>query len=131
MAGKNISVLTPMISLTASLANFGYLLAAFIVPGRSPIAGYLLGSLFIGVIYVLPVSAVALFYRSAKTKRQPSLRTLTPLAIIWAISLALILLSSSVGTLQTLVATLQILLMLTTMLLFPLIIAFRMAKLAA
>jgi hypothetical protein len=131
MAGKNISVLTPMISLTASLANFGYLLAAFIVPGRSPIAGYLLGSLFIGLIYVLPVSAVALFYRSAKTKRQPSLRTLTPLAIIWAISLALILLSSSVGTLQTLVATLQILLMLTTMLLFPLIIAFRMAKLAA
>jgi len=131
MAGKNIPVLTPMITLTASLANFGYLLGAFIVPGRSPIAGYLLGSLFIGLIYVLPVSAVALFYRSAKTRRQPNLRTLTPLAIIWAISLGLILLSSSVATLQSLVATLQILLMLTTMLLFPLIIAFRMAKLAA
>jgi len=131
MAAKNVPLLTPMISLTASLANLGYLLAAFIVPGGSPIAGYLLGSLFIGLIYVLPVSVVALFYRSAKTKRQPSLRTLTPLAIIWAISLALIVLSSSVATLQSLVATLQILLMLTTMLLFPLVIAFRMAKLAA
>jgi hypothetical protein len=131
MAGKNIPLLTPMISLTASLANFGYLLAAFILPGRSPIAGYLLGSLFIGLIYVLPLSAVALFYRSAKTKRQPNLRTLTPLGVIWAISLGLILLSSSVATLQSLAATLQILLMLTTMLLFPLIIAFRMAKLAA
>jgi len=131
MAGKNIPLITPMISFTATLASFGYLLADFIVPGGSPIAGYLLGSLFIGLIYVLPVSVVALFYRSTKTKRQPSLRTLTPLAIIWAISLALMLLSSSVATLQSLVATLQILLMLTTMLLFPLVIAFRMAKLAA
>jgi len=131
MVGKNIPLITPMISLTATLANFGYLLAAFILPGGSPIAGYLLGSLFIGLIYVLPVSAVALFYRSAKTKRQPNLRTLTPLAIVWTISLALIFLSSSVATLQGLVATLQILLMLTTMLLFPLVIAFRMAKLAA
>ena len=130
MARENIPALTPMISLTASLANLGYLLAAVIVPGGSPIAGYLLGSLFIGLIYVLPVSAVALFYRSAKTKRHPSLRTLTPLAIIWAISLALILLSANIATLQSLVATLQILLMLTTMLLFPLVIAFRMAKLA-
>ncbi len=106
-------------------------MSSFIVPGGSPIAGYLLGSLFIGLIYVLPVSAVALFYRSAKTKRQPNLRTLTPLAIVWAISLALIFLSSNVAALQSLVATLQILLMLTTMLLFPLVIAFRMAKLAA
>jgi hypothetical protein len=131
MAGKNIPLITPMISLTATLATFGYLLGAYIVPGGSPIAGYLLGSLFIGLIYILPVSVVALFYRSAKTKRQPSLRTLTPLAIVWAISLALMLLSSSVATLQSLVATLQILLMLTTMLLFPLVIAIRMAKLAA
>ncbi len=131
MFGKDIPLITPMISLTATLAYFGYLLAAFIVPGGSPIAGYLLGSLFIGLIYVLPVSAVALFYRSAKTKRQPNLRTLTPLAIVWAISLALIFLSSNVAALQSLVATLQILLMLTTMLLFPLVIAFRMAKLAA
>jgi len=131
MTRENIPIITPMISLTASLANLGYLLAAFIVPGGSPIAGYLLGSLFIGLIYVLPLSAVALFYRSTKTKRQPSLRTLTPLVIIWAISLALILLSSSVAILQSLVTTLQILLMLTTMLLFPLVIAFRMAKLAA
>ena len=128
---ENIPVIAPMISLTAGLANLGYVLAAFIVPGVSPIAGYLLGSLFIGLIYVLPLSAVVLFYRSAKTKRQPSLRTLTPLVVIWVISLALILLSSSVAILQSLVTTLQILLMLTTMFLFPLVIAFRMAKLAA
>jgi len=40
-------------------------------------------------------------------------------------------LSANIATLQSLVASLQILLMLTTMLLFPLVIAFRMAKLAA
>lgn len=56
MIGRSIPQLTPMISLTATLAKFGYLLAAFIVPGGSPIAGYLLGSLFIGLIYVLPVA---------------------------------------------------------------------------
>jgi hypothetical protein len=131
MVARNVPVIAPMISLTASLANLGHLLAAFIVPGGSPIVGYLLGSLFVGLIYVLPVSALALLYRSAKTKRQPSLRTLTPLVIVWAISLALILLSSNVGVLQSLAATLQILLMLTTMLLFPLVIAFRLAKLVA
>ncbi len=73
MLVKSISEIAPMISLTATLADFGYLLAAFIVPGGSPIAAYLLGSLFVGLIYVLPVSTVALFYRSAKTKRHPNL----------------------------------------------------------
>lgn len=131
LAGASIPLLTQMISFTASLANFGYLLAAVLVPGGPPIAGYVLSSLFIGLIYVLPISALVLLYRAARTKRHPSLRTLAPLAIIWVTSLALILLSSSIAALQNLVATLQILLMATTMLLFPLAIAFRMAKLAA
>jgi len=131
LAGKDIPLLTPMIGLTASLARLGYLLATILVPGGPPIAGYLLGSLFIGMIYVLPVSALLLLYRVGKTKRKPSLRTLVPLAVVWAITLALILLSPNIGALQGLVATLQILLMIATMLLFPLAIAFRMAKLVA
>jgi len=131
LVGKDIPLLTSMIAFTASLAKLGYLLAGILVPGGPPIAGYLLGSLFIGLIYVLPVSALILLYRAGKTKRQPSLRTLTPLAIVWAIALALILLSPNIAVLQGLVATLQILLMIATMLLFPLAIAFRMAKLAA
>jgi amino acid transporter len=120
-----------MISFTASIAKFGYSLAEILMPGGPALAGYLLGSLFIGLVYILPVTALALLYRSGRTKRQPNLRTLTPLAIIWVIALALILLSSNIAALQTFVATLQILLMITTMLLFPLVIAFRMAKLAA
>jgi len=120
-----------MISFTASLAKLGYLLAGILAPGGPPIAGYLLGSLFIGLIYVLPVSALVLLYRAGKTKRKPSLRTLTPLAIVWAIAFALILLSPNIAGLQGFVATLQILLMIATMLLFPLAIALRMAKLAA
>jgi hypothetical protein len=130
LAGS-IPLLRPMISFTASLANFGYLLAAILVPGGPTIAGYVLGSLFIGLIYVLPVSALVLLYRAARTKRHPSLRTLAPLAVIWVTSIALILLSSNIAALQNLAPTLQILLMATTMLLFPLAIAFRMAKLAA
>jgi hypothetical protein len=114
-----------------SIANFGYSLAQILMPGGPAMAGYLLGSLFIGLIYILPVTALALLYRSGRTKRQPNLRTLTPLAVVWVTALVLILLSSNVGALQSLVATLQILLMITTMLLFPLVIAFRMAKLAS
>jgi uncharacterized membrane protein len=56
---------------------------------------------------------------------------LTPLVIVWAIALALILLSPNIAVLQGLAAALQIVLMIATMLLFPLAIAFRMAKLAA
>lgn len=126
----NIPLLSPMISLTVSLAKFGSLLATVLVPGGPPIAGYVLGSLFLGLLYVLPASALVLLYRAGRTKRHPSLRTLAPLAIIWAISLALIILSSSISGLQNLVATLQIVLMATTMLLFPLAIAIHMAKLA-
>ncbi len=131
LLGRDIPTLKPMITFTASLAKLGYLLVGILVPGGPPIAGYLLGSLFIGLIYVLPVSALVLLYRAGKTKRKPSLRNLTPLAVIWAIALALILLSSTITGLQGLVTTLQILLMIATMLLFPLAIAFRMAKLAA
>jgi len=130
-ARENIPLLSPMISFTAGLASFGSLLAAILVPGGPPIAGYVLGSLFIGFVYVLPVSAPILLYRTAKTKRKPSLRTLTPFAIVWAISLTLIIMSSNLAALQGLLAALQILLMITTMLLFPLVIAIRMAKLAA
>jgi hypothetical protein len=129
LAARNIPSLSPLISVTATLANLGYLLAAFIVPGGPPIMGYLLGSLFIGLIYVFPMSALVLLYRSARTRRQPNLRTLTPLAIIWGVSLTLILLNPEVLKLQSLFAALQLLLVLSTMLLFPLLIAFRMARL--
>jgi hypothetical protein len=129
MVGRNIPVISPMISFATSLANIGYLLAAFIVPGGPPITGYLLGSLFIGLIYVFPVSALLVLYRSSRTKRQPNLRTLTPLAIVWAASTALVLLSPDLGGIQSFLAVLQVLLMLTTMLLFPLLIAFRVARL--
>jgi heme/copper-type cytochrome/quinol oxidase subunit 2 len=120
-----------MMSFTASLAKLGYLLAAILLPGGPPIAGYLLASLFIGLIYVLPISALILLYRAGKTRQGPNLQTLIPLAIVWAITLALILLSPNIAGLQGLLGTLQILLMIATMLLFPLAIAFRMAKLAA
>jgi len=128
---SHIPLLTPMIGFTASLAKLGYLLAGILVPGGPPIAGYLLGSLFVGLIYVLPISALMLLYRAGKTKRKPSLRTLAPLAVVWAVALALVLLSPNLGALQSLISLLQILLMIATMLLFPLAIAFRMAKLAA
>jgi hypothetical protein len=131
LVGKNIPALTPMISFTASIAHFGYALAQILMPGGPAIAGYLLGSLFVGLIYILPVAAFGVLYRSGRTRRQPSLRALTPLAVIWIIALTLIVLSSNIGVLQSIVAALQVLLIITTMLLFPLVIAFRIAKLAA
>jgi len=128
LTAKNNPPLSQLLSVTATLANLGYLLAAFIVPGGPSVAGYLLGSLFIGLVYVFPVSAVVLFYRSTRTRRQPKLRTLTPLAIVWGASLGLML-SPGLVKIQSVSAALQLLLVLSTMLLFPLLIAFRMARL--
>jgi len=130
LLGRRIPLVAPMISFTAGLASFGYSLARILMPGGPAITGYLLGSLFIGLIYVLPVSALISLYKASKTKRQLNLRALAPLAIIWVVALALILLSPSIAVLQNVVAMLQILLMIATMLLIPLAIAFRMSKLA-
>ena len=125
---KDVPYVSVIIGLTTTLVNLGTLLAA---PYGPPIAGFFIGSIFIGFIYVFPVSAVALFYRSAKTKRRPRSLKLVPLGMVWGSSLAVVVLGTTVGALQQFVALSEMLLVLTNALLFPLLAAYQVAKLAA
>jgi hypothetical protein len=125
---KGVPYISALIGLTTTLVNLGTLLAA---PYGPPIAGFFIGSMFVGFIYVFPVSALALLYRSAKTKRRPRNLKLLPLGIVWGISLTIVILSTNVIALRPLVALSEMLLVLTNALLFPLLAAYQVARLVA
>ena len=125
---KGVPYLSGLIGLTTTLVNLGTLLAA---PHGPPIAGFFIGSMFVGFIYVFPVSALALLYRSMKTKRHPRSLKLVPLGIVWGSSLTVVILSASVNALHPFVALSEMLLVLTNTLLFPLLAAYQVARLAA
>jgi hypothetical protein len=125
---KGVPYVSAIIGLTTTLVNLGTLLAA---PYGPPIAGFFIGSIFIGFIYVFPVSTLALFYRSAKTKRQPRRLKLVPLGMVWVVSLTIVVLGTAVSAVQQFVALSEMLLVLTNALLFPLLAAYQVARLAA
>jgi hypothetical protein len=77
------------------------------------------------------MTALVLLYRSTKTKRQPRSLKLLPLAITWAASLAIVIIGSSVNALQPFIWVSEMVLVLSNALLFPLLAAYRVAKLAA
>jgi hypothetical protein len=125
---NRVPYLSSLIGLTMMLVNLGTLLAA---PYGPPITGFFIGSIFVGFLYVFPVTALVLLYRSAKTKRQPRSLKLLPLAITWAASLAIVIIGSSVNALQSFIWVSEMLLVLSNALLFPLLAAYRVARLAA
>ncbi len=130
-AAKEIPYLSALISLTASLMTLGYILTAFAIPGGSPLIGYLIGSVFVGFIFVFPISAAAVLVKAAKTKRRPSLLWLTPLLTVWLSSLALVVLGPAIATLQPLVLASQLLLVLSNTFAVPILTSFRLARLVA
>lgn len=130
-AAKEVPYLSALIGLAASLMMLGYVLTSFVVPGGSPIVGYFIGSIFVGFVYVFPVSAAVVLFKSASTRRRPSLVWLTPLLTIWMSSLLLVALGPVIAALPLLVLASQILLVLSTMFLVPLFAAFRLAKVVA
>jgi hypothetical protein len=125
---KGVPYISALIGLTTTLVNLGTLLAA---PYGPPIAGFFIGSIFVGFIYVFPVSALALFYRSARTKRTPSSLKLLPLALVWGASLTIVVLGTKLATLHPFIALSEMLLVFTNALLFPLLAAYQIARLAA
>jgi hypothetical protein len=128
-AVKGVPYLSSLITVAASMVTLGYVLTSFLVPGGSPMFGYFIGSIFVGFIYVFPLSAAVILIRASKTRRRPSLLWLTPLLTIWLSSLALVIVSPSLVTPQPLVVASQILLVLSNVFVIPLLTAFRLAKL--
>ena len=125
---RGVPYVSALIGLTTTLVNLGTLLAA---PYGPPIAGFFIGSMFVGFIYVFPVSALALFYRSAKTKHRPRSLKLLPLALVWGSSLSIVVLGTNLSALHPFIALSEMLLVLTNALLFPLLAAYQIARLAA
>ena len=123
-----VPYVSALVGLTTTLVNLGTLLAA---PYGPPIAGFFIGSMFVGFIYVFPVSALALLYRSVKTKRRPDRLKLLPLALVWGSSLSVVVLGTTLTVLHPFIALSEMLLVLTNALLFPLLAAYQIARLAA
>ena len=130
-AAKSVPYLSVFVKFTAALMMLGYVLASFLIPAGPPIVGYLIGSIFVGFIFVFPVSAAVVLVKATRTKRRPSLLWLTPLLVVWLSSLALVLLSPAFVPAQPLLVASQILLVLSNVFAIPMLTAFRLAKLVA
>jgi hypothetical protein len=127
-SAKKIPYASALVGLAASLMTLGYLLAVFLVPGGSPIVGYLIGGVLVGFVYVFPVSAILVLFKSARSKRGPSLLWLTPILTVWLSSMALVFLGSTLATPPILFMAEEGLLVLSNVFAIPILAAFRLAK---
>jgi hypothetical protein len=125
---KGVPYLSGLITFAASMVTLGYVLTSFFVPGGSPMLGYFIGSIFVGFIYVFPLSAAVVLIGASKTRRKPSLLWLTPLLTIWLASLALVVFSPALLTPAPLFVASQLLLVISNVFVIPLLAAFRLAR---
>lgn len=125
---KSIPYVSTLAGLAGSLITLGYVLAGFVFPTGPSILGNLIGSLFVGFVFVFPISAAAVMVKSARSKRRPSLLWLIPLFVVWLSSLGLVLFGfSSAGPSDWSIAA-QLLLVLSNVFAIPLLAAFRLAR---
>jgi hypothetical protein len=118
-----------LIGFAASLMTLGSILVSF--TGGPPVAGYFVGSIIVGFVFVFPISAALVVLRATKTRRRPSLIWLTPLLTIWLSSLMLVFLSPNLANLQGIALASEILLIASNVFAIPLLVSFRLAKLVA
>jgi hypothetical protein len=126
---RHVPSIPVLLSFAASMLTLGYIFASFLVPGGSPIIGYLIGSMLLGFIFVFPVSAAVILVAASKTRRRPSLVWLTPLFSVWIASLALVMISPSLLAPQPLVMASELLLILSNVFTIPLFVTFCLARL--
>lgn len=128
---NRVPYVSALVSLAASLMVLGYVLTSFVVPGGSPLIGYLIGSFLVGFVYVFPVSAIIVLVKSARSRRRPSLLWLTPLLAVWLSSLVLVVLAPELVTPPELLVAARILLVVSNVFLVPMLAAFRLARVVA
>jgi hypothetical protein len=123
----------PMVSLplefARSLLLLGVVLTASLIPRSPPILGYFVGSLFVGFVFVFPISMAVLAFNASRKRRSPSAVWLTPLLTIWSAALFLLLAGGILFVIpQALLAASTILLVLSNALLVPLTFSLLVAK---
>jgi hypothetical protein len=118
-----------MLDLVRSLLVLGIVFATLLIPGAPPVVGYFVGSLFVGFVFVFPISAMVLAFRASRNRRSPSLVWLTPLVTIWIATLTLLIAGGIFFAIpQALLAASTILLVSSNALLVPLAFSLFVAK---
>jgi hypothetical protein len=126
---KSIPQLSPFIDLASKMMTLGLVLAPVFFPGGSlPIVGDLIGSLFIGLVYVFPIAVIIAFLKTMRTRRVPKFGWVMLLLGLWLSSFAVTLLSPRILLLQPFAAVSQIILLTSTTLLPPILAAVLLAR---
>ena len=132
---KQISVvpfLTLPLELARSLLALGVISADLLNPNASPVLGYFIGSVLVGLVFVFPISTIILSIKAARSHGPPSGVWLTPIATIWTAALFLFVTNGVfVGVPQAMVAASIVLLILSNALLVPLAISLLVARAVA
>jgi hypothetical protein len=123
----------PIVSLplefARSLLLLGVMLTAILIPSSPPIVGYFVGSLFVGFVFVFPISMAVLAFNASRKRRSPSAVWLTPLLTIWSAALILLLAGGILFVVpQALLAASTILLVSSNALLVPLTFSLLLAR---
>jgi hypothetical protein len=118
---NRMSIVSLPLELARSLLLLGVVLTAFLIPSSPPILGYFVGSLFVGFVFVFPISMAILAFNASRKRRSPSAVWLTPLLTIWGAALFLLLAGGILFAVpQALLAASTILLVSSNTLLVPL-----------
>jgi hypothetical protein len=129
---KRVPIVSVPLELARSLLLLGVVLVALMIPSSPPILGYFVGSLFVGFVFVFPISMAILAFNASRRRRSPSAVWLTPLLTIWAAALFLLLGSGMLfAASQALLMASAILLVSSNALLLPLIFSLLLARVIA
>ena len=121
-----------LVGLAGSLLGLGLTIGSLLVPGSSQVAGYFIGSLLIGFVFVFPISAIVLSVKAARSHRSPRLLGLIPVATIWVAALATLLANGIVFFVPApLVEAVLFLLIASNVILMPLVFSVALAKFVA
>jgi hypothetical protein len=120
-----------LLTLAGTMMTLGYSLTVFVIPGGSPLIGYIIGSFLVGFVYVFPVSAAVAVLRAATSHRRPSFLWLIPLVGLWVLSLGLLVASFLYAIVQPFALIAEVLLLLCNMFLIPIATSLGVARAVA
>jgi hypothetical protein len=124
-----VPIVSLLLELARSLLLLGIVLTTLLLPTSPPIIGYFVGSLFVGLVFVFPISTIVLTFSALRKRRSPSAIWLIPLLTIWIAALVLLLAGGPLSAIpQALLAASTILLVSSNALLVPLAFSLLVAK---
>jgi hypothetical protein len=124
-----VPMVSVLLDLARSLVLLGIVLTALLLPTSPPIIGYFVGSFFVGLVFVFPISTIVLTLSALRKRRAPSAIWLVPLLTIWVAASVLLLAGDPLAAFsQGLLAASTILLVSSNALLVPLTFSLLVAK---